>query len=159
MRKRPMQSCSRIEPALLAVMTCSLVLHAQQQRPPAVPLIANDPSFSVWSMANKLTDAPTMHWSEAIQPMTGLIRIDGQAFRWMGGPVRGFRVPQSPAMQQESLEITPLHTRYRFTAAGIALNVTFFTPLLPRDLDVMSRPVTYLTWSAVSTDGKPVSYT
>jgi hypothetical protein len=58
-------------------------------------------------------------------------------------------------MQQESVEITPLHSRYRFTAAGVELHVTFFTPLFPQDLDVMSRPVTYLTWSVASADGKP----
>jgi len=127
----------------------------QQHRPPAVPLIANDPSFSVWSMYDHLTDGPTKHWSEAAQPLTGLIRIDGKPFRWMGGPARGFRLPESQAMQQESVEITPLHSRYRFTAAGVELHVTFFTPLFPQDLDVMSRPVTYLTWSVASADGKP----
>jgi len=108
-------------------------------------------------MADKLTDGPTKHWSEAAQPFTGLARIDGQTFRWMGGPVRSFRLPEVKPMQQESVEITPLHSRYRFTASGMELRVTFFTPLFPKDLDVLSRPVTYLSWSAVSTDGKPHS--
>jgi hypothetical protein len=57
-------------------------------------------------------------------------------------------------MEQTRLEITPLHTRYRFTAAGIELRVTFFTPSFPGDLDVLSRPVTYLEWSAAATDGR-----
>jgi hypothetical protein len=127
---------------------------AQQHRPPAVPLIANDPSFSVWSMYNHLTDGPTKHWSEADQPFTGLARIDGTAYQWMGAPTRGNQPTDTPVMQQASLELTPLHTRYRFTAAGIELRVTFFTPLFPQDLDVLSRPVTYLTWSVASTDGK-----
>ena len=127
----------------------------QEHRAPAVPLIANDPSFSVWSMADKLTDGPTKHWSEAVQPFTGLARIDGQTFRWMGGAVRGFHLPESTPMQQTSVEVTPLHSRYKFAAAGVELRVTFFTPLFPQDLDVLSRPVTYLTWSAVATDGKP----
>jgi len=128
--------------------------HGQQQRPPAVPLIANDPSFSVWSMFDNLTDGPTKHWSEASQPLTGLARIDGQPFRWMGGPARGFRLPESKVMRQASVEISPLNSRYRFEAAGVELRVTFFTPLFPQDLDVMSRPVTYLTWNVASTDGK-----
>jgi hypothetical protein len=63
-------------------------------------------------------------------------------------------MPDVEAMQQVSVEITPLHSKYRFRSAGIELRVNFFSPLFPQDLDVMSRPVTYLSWSAVSTDGK-----
>jgi hypothetical protein len=130
---------------------------AQQHRPPAVPLVVNDPYFSIWSMADRLTDAPTKHWSEAPQPLMGLVRIDGHLYRWMGTLARSyFGLPSSvEAMEQTSLEVTPLHTRYKFSAAGLRLDVTFFSPLFPRDLDVMSRPVTYLSWSAASTDGKP----
>lgn len=143
-----------------AVMLCALpALSGKAQtahRPPAVPLIANDPYFSVWSMYDKLTDGPTKHWSEAAQPLTGLIRIDGHNFRWMGSePRRRNDASRVPAMEQKSVEVTPLHSRYVFSAAGIELNVTFFTPSFPTDLDVMSRPVTYLTWQARSADGKP----
>ena len=56
------------------------------------------------------------------------------------------------AMQQDALEVTPLHTRYRLSAAGVELQVSFFTPSFPQQLDILSRPVTYLTWSARSTD-------
>jgi hypothetical protein len=127
----------------------------QQHRPPAVPLVTNDPYFSLWSMSDNLTDSPTKHWSEAVQPITGLVRIDGRTFRWMGAGARGFRLPPVDAMKQTTVEVTPLHTKYDFNAAGIDLRVTFFSPLFPQDLDVLSRPVTYLTWRAISTDNKP----
>jgi len=141
--------------ALVFALAMASTLMAQgvaAHRPPAAPLITNDPYFSVWSMADKLTDAPTRHWSEAAQPMSGLIRIDGKVFRWMGPQPRQIEQPVEP-MQQTSLEIMPLHTRYKFAAAGVALEVSFFTPLFPKDLDVLSRPVTYLSWKAQSTDG------
>ena len=140
-----------------ALLVPALMVCAQppgQHRPPAVPLITNNPYFSVWSMGDQLTSSPTKHWSEAVQPMTGLIRIDGKPYRWMGISTREARLPADiPVMRQDSLQVTPLHSRYTFSAGGVELKVTFFTPLFPEDLDVMSRPVTYLTWSARSTDG------
>ena len=114
-----------------------------QQRPPAVPLIAHDPYFSVWSMADRLTDQPTKHWTGARQPIAGLARIDGQTYRFMGAEPRSV-----PAMEQTGLEVTPTRSIYTFQAGGITLTVTFFTPALPRDLDLLSRPVTYLSFSA-----------
>jgi hypothetical protein len=137
------------------LMTCVPAIAQQHEhRPPAVPLVVNDPYLSIWSMADHLTDASTKHWSEAAQPLTGLVRIDGHVERWMGTMPRGyFGLPAVDAMQQLSLEITPLHTRYTFADKGIRLEIVFFSPVLPQDLDVMSRPVTYLSWSAVSTDG------
>ena len=68
-------------------------------RPPAVPLIVNDPYLSIWSMSDTLTESQTMHWSEAIQPLTGLLRVDGKVLRWMGTQPRT-GLPPMEAMQQ-----------------------------------------------------------
>jgi hypothetical protein len=123
-----------------------------QQRPPAVPLVAHNPYFSVWSMADKLTDENTKHWTEAQQPLHGLARIDGKTYRWMGADPE-----ELPAMEQAGLDVTPTHTVYRFRAGGVLLTVTFFTPALPKDLDTLSRPVTYLTFSAMGQGAHEVS--
>jgi hypothetical protein len=116
---------------------------AAQQRPPAVPLVVHNPYFSVWSMADKLTDQDTKHWTGAPQPIAGLARIDGKTWRFMGAEPRDV-----PAMEQVSLEVTPTHTIYVFQAQQITLTVSFFTPAFPKNLDLLSRPVTYLTLSA-----------
>lgn len=117
-------------------------------RPPATPLIAHDPYFSIWSNSNLLTDSPTRHWTGHPQPLAGLVRVDGKPYRIMG------RDPGSvPAMPQTGMELTATHTHYRFAGAGIELDFTFFTPAFPDDLDLLSRPVTYLTWTARATDG------
>jgi hypothetical protein len=133
-------------------------LSAQQpNRPPATPLVVHDPYFSLWSMADTLTGSNTSHWTGAEQPLDGLLRIDGTLYRYMGiHPRQMFTLPDKiPPMQQVSLTVTPLHTIYRFEQGGIRLDVSFFTPSFPTDLDVLSRPVTYLTWYAQSIDGKP----
>src|SRR4051812_25558912 len=52
--------------------------------PPATPLVACDPYFSIWSAADKLTDRGTTHWTGKTHPLSSLARIDGKAYRVMG---------------------------------------------------------------------------
>jgi len=143
--------CRRLLTFTLVIAGCSAVLPTEaQERPPVVPLATHDPYFSIWSMADRLTDVNTRHWTGVDQPLAGLIRIDNVAYRYMGADPR-----QVPAMQQTSLEVTPLHTIYTFETAGVRLQVTFFTAAFPNDLDALSRPVDYLTWTITSTDSRP----
>lgn len=124
-------------------------LAAQAFRPPAVPLVAHDPYFSVWSMADRLAAEDTGHWTGKPNSITGLIRVDGTTYRVMG------RGPQNtPALEQTGVEVLPTRTLYHFNGAGIRLDLTFLTPALPTDLDVLSRPVTYIVWQAASADGR-----
>ncbi len=60
---------------------------------------------------------------------------------------------QAPAAEQLSLRVLPTRTVYEFEAGGVRIVLTFTTPLLPHNLDLLARPVTYLTWTARSIDG------
>lgn len=122
---------------------------APEFRPPATPLVAVDPYFSIWSFANHLTYDATRHWTGAPMPMQSMVRIDGKTYRIMG------RDPANvePA-RQTGLRVYPSRTIYDFAAGGVSIRLAFITPDLPRDLDVLSRPVTYLNWTVRSTDGK-----
>jgi Glutaminase A six helical-hairpin domain/Domain of unknown function (DUF5127)/Domain of unknown function (DUF4964) len=115
-------------------------------RPPAVPLVTHDPYFSIWSPADKLTGADTVHWTGKPHRLTSLVRIDGKAFRVMG------KEPADvPALPQKSVEVLPTRTIYTFEGEGVRLTLTFMTPALPDDLEVLARPVTYVTWEISST--------
>jgi Domain of unknown function (DUF4965)/Domain of unknown function (DUF1793)/Domain of unknown function (DUF5127)/Domain of unknown function (DUF4964) len=135
--------------ALIAVAAIAQI-SSGQTRPPAVPLVAHNPYFSIWSMADKLTDQDTRHWTGVEQPLSGIIRIDGSLYRYMGVE------PSSdvPAMRQISVNVEATSTIYVFEAAGVRLALTFFTPAFPEDLNLLSRPVTYLIWHIDALDGK-----
>ena len=137
---------------LLALLALLLTAFAQEKpfRPPAVPLVACDPYFSIWSNADRLTDDATRHWTKAPHRLASQIQIDGQLLRVMGD-----EPTEAPALDQVSLKVLPTRTIYDFEGKGVHLTLTFLTAALPEDLMLVSRPVTYLTWDARSVDGAP----
>ena len=119
-------------------------------RPPAVPLVTSDPYLSIWSEADHLTDDVTRHWTHHEHPLVSLLRVDGKPFRLMGNDPLAV-----PALPQTGVQVTPTRSIYQFDGAGVHVTLTFLTAALPNDLDVLTRPLSYLTWEVKSTDGKP----
>ena len=130
-------------------VVASLVASAGPLRPPSVPLVACDPYFSIWSPGDKLTEVDTTHWTGKAQRLTSLVRIDGKSFRLMGTEPANL-----PALTQSNLEVLPTRTIYKFEGEGVRLTLSFMTAALPEDVDLLSRPVTYLTWSVEAADGQ-----
>jgi hypothetical protein len=139
--------------AVLFALACAGTGSAQSLaplRPPAVPLIAHDPYWSVWSMADHLTDCGTAHWTGKPNSLAALVRVDGKTYQAMGRERQA-----AAALEQVRLEVWPTRTVYEFAGAGVKVGLTFFTPALPEDLEVLSRPLTYVEWTVASADGNP----
>ena len=66
------------------------------------------------------------------------------------------RLPPVGMLQadQRSAELTATQTKYNFNCAGVDLSVKFLSPLLTNDLDLYSRPISFITITAKSNDGK-----
>jgi len=142
-------SSSRLRGLLtIAAIGVSLVTGAAPFRPPAVPLVTFDPYLSIWSEADKLTDKNTQHWTHHEHALASLIRIDGKTYRLMGAEPAGV-----PAFAQLSVQVLPTRSIYEFEDAGVHVTLTFMTAALPHDLDVFSRPLSYITWDVRSIDG------
>jgi len=130
-------------------------------RPPAVPLVVHDPYFSIWSRGDKLTDVDTTHWTgrgpkdkpewSTGKPhrLSSILEIDGSPYRVMGAAPADI-----PPLEQKSLSVLPTRTICTFEGAGVELTLTFLTPALPEDIAILSRPLTYVTHSVRSTDGR-----
>lgn len=117
------------------------------ERLPAVGLITCDPYFSIWSGSDRLYEADTMHWTGQKKRIIGIAKIDGFSWRFLGSG-------DEPEMEQIQLSVSAMCSLYRFQAGGVILEIDFWTPLLMDDLNILSRPCSYMDMTVESCDGK-----
>lgn len=110
------------------------------ERIASVPLILHDPYFSIWSPADKLYEADTVHWSKIPQRLYGYVTVDGAVYSFLGN--KEFH----PVIEQKSMEITATSTKYTFENEKIMLSVRFTSPLLLDNPVLVSRPCTYIDY-------------
>lgn len=60
---------------------------------------------------------------------------------------------QEMTAEQLYADVQPMQTRYGFTCGPVELSVSFLAPLFLDDLDLVSRPVNYISYEVSSLDG------
>ena len=75
---------------------------------------------------------------------------------WMQGWYRNPKLQEDKTLvaTQKSIDITATKTAYSFDAGGVSLDLAFTSPLLMDDLDLLARPVSYISCKVKSNDGK-----
>lgn len=128
----------------------------KQMRVPAVPLITHDPMFSIWSFADRLTDDATRHWDGIRKHMFGLLTVDNVIYQFLSAvEVNEYYHPGYRKMTQTGCVIRPMTTIYTFENEVVSLELKFTSPLLLNDLDVLSRPISYISYCVTPKDAQP----
>ena len=113
------------------------------KRLPAYPLFVNDPFFSVWSPSDTLNGANTCFWTGLERKTYGLVVADGKVYSFMGV------ADGTEPLKQTSVRVNAFTTDYTFECDSFNLEVSFISPLVPTDYELMSRPVCYMTYKVV----------
>ena len=141
----------KIKLIALFLFAQSISLFAQESsfRAPSYPLITHDPYFSIWSPDEVPTRSETMHWTQKPMPIRIMVRIDDKTYRLMGKSP-GY----IPAALSTGAKLTPTQTTFSFLQDGVEIKLSFLSPILAEDLDLVSRPLSYVTWNFTSKDKK-----
>ncbi|WP_426512672.1 glutaminase domain-containing protein [Dactylosporangium sp. McL0621] len=116
-------------------------------RPPATPLAVRSPYLSTWLRADTLPGNWPTFWAGAVTAITGIVRVDGQPYVFMGAPSGGW-----PLAAQTALVITATRSTFTIAAGPVRLEVEFFSPVDPASLRRQSVPMSYLSITATSAD-------
>ncbi|KAI1121927.1 glutaminase GtaA [Nemania abortiva] len=124
-------------------------------RPPAIPLAVKAPYLNTWLNAGSdggnggyLAGQWPVLWTQQITAWTGMIRVDGDTYQWMGA------VSDSQNVDQTEFSYTSTRSNFVMNVGGkVEMNITFLSPVTPTDLKRQSLTFSYLDVGVHSLDG------
>lgn len=111
-----------------------------EKRISAYPLFVNDPNFSVWSPSDNLNGSDTIFWTGLKRRSYGIVNANGKSYSFMG------IVENTIPLKQKVVTMNAFSTDYVFECDEFTLDVSFVSPVVPTELELMSRPVCYFTY-------------
>ncbi|KAI0835928.1 DUF1793-domain-containing protein [Hypoxylon sp. FL0890] len=128
-------------------------------RPPAIPLAVRSPYTSAWSSTfqnGTLNSQNPIFWFGQGLGWEGIVVVDGNSFEYMGNVINDF--PELPYFNTtKALEVRydSQYSNFTFLAGPVIITASFFSPVTPKDICRSSMPLSYLTTTVQSNDGKP----
>ena len=119
-------------------------------RAPSYPLITIDPYFSVWSPADQPTDTDTTHWTGKPITLSVIANVDGNDYRLIGK----CDADTIPAANMIAVDCNAFSTIYTYSINGAKITLKFTSPVIPDDLYMLSRPISYLEVTKESSDSR-----
>lgn len=119
-------------------------------RAPSYPLITIDPYFSVWSPADQPTDTDTTHWTGKPITLSVVANVDGNDYRLIGK----CDADTIPAANMIAVDCNAFSTIYTYSINGAKITLKFTSPVIPDDLYMLSRPISYLEVAKEASDSR-----
>lgn len=127
-------------------------------RPPAIPLAVRSPYTSAWSSTSGeggLNTNGVMFWNGEPLGWEAVVTVDGVSYEWMGVGSQGLPdLDNLKPARPMTVSYDSQYSNFTFQAGPIELTATFLSSVLPKDLCRTSIPLSYLSVSVRSLDGK-----
>ncbi|KAI0473563.1 hypothetical protein GGR56DRAFT_647998 [Xylariaceae sp. FL0804] len=129
-------------------------------RPPALPLAVRSPYTHTWSSVGEdgtstLNSADTIFWTGNTTTWEGIVTVDGVSYEYMGAGSQ--RLPKTSKLQTAvplTVNYDSQYSNFTFQAGPVQILASFFSPVTPKDICRTSIPLSYMTASVQSTDGR-----
>ncbi|KAL7619645.1 hypothetical protein AAE478_010186 [Parahypoxylon ruwenzoriense] len=128
-------------------------------RPPAVPLAVRSPYTSAWTSTagrGTLNNRSPIFWFGQPLGWEGIVVVDDNSYEYMGTIINDFpELAYFNSSIAQEVSFDSQYSNFTFLAGPVTITASFFSPVTPKDVCRSSIPLSYLTTSVHSNDGKP----